>query len=326
MPRIEPLRLIAAARRIGETAAFRIAGRLFAALLVVVLALRLWELWRRDPIDFGKLDPGTFALAVLASAAAVTGYGLVWPYWLRRLGTRATASWIAIFFRGQLGKYMPGSVWQYAGRVGLARKRGVPAQRALTSVVAEVVFSAAAAALTGLLVLGPATAGLALAGAVTTGALVGAAAYGLRRSRPLLAAETRLVRMRIDIPSLTGALRAAPGAGILYVLVWVVYGLAFWLTARALFAVPLSEAPRYVGVFAVAWLVGLVAVFAPGGVGVREAAIVALLGSRLGQENALALAGVSRIVLTTVDLVAGAAAVFVPLLRRRDLRPLEARP
>jgi hypothetical protein len=37
-------------------------------------------------------------------------------------------------------------VWQYAGRVGLARNRGVLLQRALDSVVAEIGFSAIAAA------------------------------------------------------------------------------------------------------------------------------------------------------------------------------------
>src|SRR6185295_16035476 len=108
----------------------------------------------RHPVDFGQLDGAVFAAAVVASVAAVSAYGLVWPLILRRLGTPAPLSWISLFFKSQLGKYLPGSVWQYAGRVGLARNRGVPVQRALVSIAAEVVYSAIAAAAVSSLILG----------------------------------------------------------------------------------------------------------------------------------------------------------------------------
>jgi uncharacterized membrane protein YbhN (UPF0104 family) len=311
------------ARRLRETAALRVAGHLLAAGLVVVLALRLWQLWRREPVDFGRLDGGIFVLAVLASVVAVTAYGLVWPYLLRRLGTRASAAWVLLFFKSQLGKYVPGSVWQYAGRVGLARSRGVPVQRALVTVVAEVVLSAAAAGVVGLLVFGPRTAALAWAGLAALALL--ALPFRRRPTATLSRLSPVLSRWRVDRESLRAGVRAAPSAGALYFLVWGVYGLAFWLTARALFAVPVSELPRYVGVFSLGWLVGLVAVFAPGGVGVREAVITALLSGHLGQADAILLAGTSRVVLTAVDLVGGAAALSLPLLRGRRPKPVEAR-
>jgi len=88
-------------------------------------------------VDFGTVDGGVFAAAVVASVAAVSAYGLVWIFLLRRLGTQAPISWMTLFFKSQLAKYLPGSVWQYAGRVGLAHGRGVPVQRALVSVAAE---------------------------------------------------------------------------------------------------------------------------------------------------------------------------------------------
>ena len=120
------------------------------------------------------------------------------------------------------------------------------------------------------------------------------------------------------------ALRAAPVAVGLYLAVWGLYGLAFWTTGRALFAIPFSDLPQYIGVFALAWLAGLAAFFAPGGIGVREAVIAALLASRLGEANAIVLAATSRIVLSAIDLLAGAASFGLPALRRRDTRPVEA--
>jgi glycosyltransferase 2 family protein len=301
------LRLGATVYAARDKPSARISGRLLAVALVVLLALRLWQLWRRDPVDFGQLDGGVFAAAVIASVAAVSAYGFVWPYLLRRLGTPAPFSWIGLFFKSQLGKYLPGSVWQYAGRVGLARNRGVPIQRALVSCFAEIAFSAVAAAAAASLILGWVATAAAFAG---LGALL---------------ALGSVLRERVTGPNVLPALAAAPGAIVLYLVVWGLYGLAFWTTARALFAIPASDIPRYIGIFALAWLVGLVAFFAPGGIGVREAVIAALLTGRLGQADAIVLAATSRIVLSAIDLAAGAASFGLPALRRRDPRPVGAR-
>jgi hypothetical protein len=298
--------------------AVRLLGRLLAVALVVLLTLRLWQLWRREPVDFGRLDAGVFAAAVIASVAAVSGYGLVWLYLLRRLGTRAPLAWMTLFFKSQLGKYLPGSVWQYAGRVGLAHNRGVPIQRGLVSIVSEIVYSAVAAAAAASLILG---------GVVAVGVFVGLAAL-LALGRALRGRFAALVvgapSRRLDRRSVLMGLRAGPGAIVLYLAVWGMYGLAFWTTGRALFAIPASDIPQYIGVFALAWLAGLVAFFAPGGIGIREAVIAALLAGRLGQADAIVLAATSRIVLSTIDLVAGAASFGLPARWRRDASPLEA--
>jgi len=309
------------ATRTGSRPAVRIAGRLLALALVVLLALRLWQLWRREPVDFGQVDGVIFAVAVVVSVVAVTAYGLVWPYILRCLGTPAPWSWITLFFKSQLGKYLPGSVWQYAGRVVVARNRGVPVQRAVTSVAAEIVYSAVAAAAVSSLILG----WIALAGVLLclAGLLAGAVALRPRITGALAQAPPVGSTGRFDRRSGSAALRAAPSTVALYLVVWGIYGLAFWTTGRALFAVPATDLPRYIGVFALAWLAGLVAFFAPGGIGVREAVIAALLANKLGQADAIVLAATSRIVLTAIDLVAGAASFGVPGLRRLTPNPSE---
>ena len=302
--------------------ATRIAGRLLVVALVVLLVLRLWQLWSRHPVDFGQVNGFVFATAVVVSVVAVSAYGFVWLFLLRRLGTNAPLTWIGLFFKSQLGKYLPGSVWQYAGRVGLAHHRGVPMQRALASVIAEVAYSAIAAAVAASLVLGK----LAVAGVFVGVGLLLVLAVVFQPSVASLLARipSRPGTAKLDRTSLAAALRAGPGAIGLYLLVSGLYGVAFWTTGRAVFAVPVSDLPRYIGVFAAAWLVGLVAFFAPGGIGVREAMIVALLHTRLGEANAIVLAATSRIILTAVDLVLGAAAFGLPALRRGDPRPLGA--
>ena len=214
-----------------------------------------------------------------------------------------------------MAKYLPGSVWQYAGRVGLAHSRGVPVQRGLVSVAAEIGYSAIAAAAAASLILGwVAAAGvfLGLAALLALASRFGPTRGSAPESPPPAQGG------RLDRRAFSAALRAAPAAVGLYLVVWGLYGVAFWTTGRALFAIPASDLPRYIGVFALAWLAGLVAFFAPGGIGVREAVIAALLASRLGEADAIVLAATSRIVLSAIDLVAGAASFGVPALRRRD--------
>ena len=57
------------------------------------------------------------------------------------------------------------------------------------------------------------------------------------------------------------------------------------------------------GAFALAWLVGFVAVFAPAGAVVREACAVLLLGAVVTQPQALAFALVSRFAMTLADAI-----------------------
>jgi uncharacterized membrane protein YbhN (UPF0104 family) len=91
-------------------------------------------------------------------------------------------------------------------------------------------------------------------------------------------------------------------------------GISFWLIGRALFAAPLRDLAIYIGAFAAAWAVGVIAIYAPGGLGVREAVLVAILRGKVGSADALVLAAASRVVLALVDVVlAGSGAL---LLRR----------
>ena len=65
-------------------------------------------------------------------------------------------------------------------------------------------------------------------------------------------------------------------------------------------------------------LAGLLAVYAPGGLGVREAVLVALLAHRIGAANALVVAAASRLMFIVVDVVL--AGVATAALRRGRAR------
>lgn len=298
--------------------------RLVAFGLVVFLAWRLHELWRDNAADLTGANAPLLVLAAACSLAAVVAYGAVWPVILRRIGATVPRDSVRIFLQSQLAKYIPGSVWQYAGRVGLAKTRGVPARLTMISLGIEVAASMAAAAIVGLFVL-PWQAAVSLALGLVAGVLW--LARGKLTGRLASAASSTIGRLVPLAPEdLAAALRTAPRIAALYVPVWAAHGIAFWLTARALFPVPASDLVYFVATFALGWLAGMVAVFAPGGIGVREVVFVGLLGPRIGHVDALVVAGVSRIILVGADLLCGGTSVLLFRTRGGGVQTVTDRP
>ena len=287
--------------------AARLAGMLLGVGLIGLLLVRLARLWHDHPVPLDDANWPLLILALAGSALAMAAYGAVWPLTLRALGTEPPRGLLACFFAGQLGKYLPGGAWQYVGRAALARRLGVPLQFAAGSLVLEAVCSLVAAALVASFLLADDGWGLAYPLVVL---VVSAAA---------LAWASRLAFVRRFVAD-RRSLGAAAGS---YVAVFILFGLAFWLTADALYDVAAADLSWYIGSYAAAWAAGFVVVFAPGGLGVREAVLVALLRGRLGESEAIVLAAASRIAFTLVDLAGGSVALFA--LRRRPAQRQEAR-
>jgi uncharacterized membrane protein YbhN (UPF0104 family) len=286
--------------RFGATAAaaatdkrVRRIAQLLLALGLLFLAFRLRTIWHDSNLDLGRVRWGWLGGAAVLAAASVAASGAIWLVILRELDVPVRRHWLGIFLQAQLTKYIPGSVWQYAGRATLARAYGVPLRVVGKSLSVEVVAAAAAAALFIALLLGWWALPVVLV-------LLIAAALALRNDN-------------------RASIRATARATALYGLVWALMGTSFWMTGRALVGTSPSDLAAYAGAFACAWLVGFVAIYAPGGLGVREAVLVVLLRGKIGAADALVVAAASRAVFTIVDCVA--AAVGVVLLRRPGSTP-----
>ncbi|HXH95939.1 MAG TPA: hypothetical protein VNH40_01900 [Gaiellaceae bacterium] len=276
---------LATARRV------RVVAQLLLVAALVFVLVQLRSIWHDSHVDLARVDWLALVGAFVASAVGVAAGGFIWLAILRRLGTETRFRWAGVFFQAQLSKYIPGTVWQYAGRAALGRAHGIPTRSVALSVPVELGASALAAAATAPLLLGwwgvPVVVALALAVAVALGRIAHSG------SRAVTIA------------------RAGTGAFLLYLSAWSAIGVGFWLCARGLVPVPAHDLPVYAGAYGVAWVAGLVAIYAPGGLGVREAVLVALLAGRLGASDALVVAAVSRAILTIVDLVLAGASVVL---------------
>lgn len=284
-------------RRLGATVVerattrrVRAIGQVLLLVTIVFVALRARSLWHGSHIELGRVDWLALVGSFLLAAAGTAAGGLIWLAILESLGVRTQLRWAWFFFQAQLGKYIPGSVWQYAGRAAVARTNGIPVRQVGISLPVEFVASGVAGGSIAAFLLG--WWGAAVVGAVAA----------------FLVAGERLAR------GVRPAVRATVVATVLYLPVWLLLGGSFWLCARGLLAVPDQDLALYIGAFAVAWLAGLVAIYAPGGLGVREAVLVALLSSRIGAANALVIAAASRLIFILVDVAL--AGIATAALRR----------
>jgi hypothetical protein len=137
----------------------------------------------------------------------------------------------------------------------------------------------------------------------------------LPRAMPLMGrAAARLLRRSVDWPALPTGQFALYVAGLC--LPWVSYGIGFWLFGRGILGAQAPDLGLAVGSFVASYVVGLIVVFAPSGLVVREAAMVAALAPAVGEGPALVLAIASRVWLLMVELVTALAVVVLHGLTR----------
>jgi hypothetical protein len=290
------------------------------AVLAGFLGALAWALaaqWGVVRPLLGQLSAGSLAGALAAVAGGVLATFLCWREVLADLGGRLpVVAGARVFFLGQLGKYLPGSLWPVLAQMELGRDHRVP-ERASGSAV--VVF---------LLVL----VGTGLAVAAATAPMLGPHAanayWWLLAALPLavlalvppvlnrlLALAMRLARRPpLPVPlSAGGILRAAAWA----LVSWLAYGVQVWVLAGQLAPAGALLLARATGAFAAAWCAGFLLVVAPAGAGVREAALVLLLGGALTRPQATVVAVVSRLLFVVGDLAWGAAAGLLAGRRAR---------
>lgn len=245
-----------------------------------------------------------------------------------------TISWIAIlnglgekvpFLRaaqillvGQLGKYVPGSVWSYVMQMELGRQYNVSRPRVLITalysagvgVVASLILGALAVPLLsqeqpellwlfallpiGLVCLHPAV-------------MTWLASLVLKLfRRPPLDHRVRLSTVLIALGTSIGS--------------YVCYGLHLTLLVNSLADPDPGTIVLLTGAMAIGFSLSLFAFILPSGIGVREAVLIAAMASLVTIPQAAAVSAVSRMMFTLGDVAAAGIAVLFVIIMRRRLR------
>jgi len=281
---------------------------LLAALLIWFVGRYLFLNWSR----LRSLD-ATFRFNpvwILFAAILVWGsYGMLIAAWRQiLLGWGQTLDYgpaLRIWCLSNLGRYLPGKVWSVAALAVLAQRAGAAGWAAAGSAIVMQVLAIGTGAVIVSVGAPGATSPIAL---VLAGCLAVVALLGLVW-KPLAESFAKMIAPATEFRALP--LRSALAGAAVTLLSWIAYGLAFWMLARGIFETPALTIVEATGVFAAGYIVGLLALPAPGGVGVREAVYVALLAPVLGSGGALALSIASRLLLTATEASAAFVALFV---------------
>jgi uncharacterized membrane protein YbhN (UPF0104 family) len=264
---------------------------------------------------------GEVLLASLVWASGYTQMILLWSSSFSWWGS--SMPWykgLRVFFVTNLARYIPGAIWQFAGLAAMTIEAGGSATAASVGVILLQIVTLA----TGIMLtvsaaprLLPLTAGLTgleqlLISALLVAILIVALPHFFPRIRSLL---ERIIKKPVPLPT------PPRGQFALYVIRcagnWLIYGFAFWLFSRALLGQGAPSPWVAITCYVASYLAGLIAVFAPGGIVVREGAIIGLLQPSIGVEAATILAIASRFWQIAIELVAACVMLGADWLRSR---------
>ena len=300
--------------------------RLWIALQVAFVGAACWYVgkaltrqWTDVRQSLAALQPA-WAPILLSGVLVFAAYALLIQTWRVMLASwgkpLSFGSATRIWFVSNLGKYLPGKVWQIAALSALAQQEGVSAVAAtgsalivnLANILSGFVFVLAG----GLRLLDATTGGrsgwaIAIAAVLLLGLLL------LPALLPRVAALARRLTGSGEVGGRTLDLPRIPARAIWIAtlgtaLAWVLYGTAFALLARGVLPGIRGSLADAVAVYTISYLAGYLFVPAPGGLGVREWTLVqgmTTLGLA-GQGEAWVIAFASRLWLTVLEVLPGA--------------------
>jgi dolichol-phosphate mannosyltransferase len=285
--------------------------------LTATLGLALWS--RRDDLaafDW-TTDPATLAGAVALLAVPGLVQAATFVLALRRVG--AEAAWrpaLRMWARSWLLRYEPSGAVGFAYRVGARERVGATTPQVLTATAYEQLAAVAGGALAAPL-------GFAIAGLTPPWyAIVAAPAMviGLVALRPAWLGGW--LRRRLEA---RGIEAAAPLRGREVAFLVALHALGWIATAGALALLMPGHGAALLGAVALSWLAGVLVPIAPGGLGVRDAALAVGAAPVLGAGGAAAFAITLRVVSFVGELLSAAIAELAALVARsREASPTPA--
>lgn len=279
--------------------AVRVAKWLWSIAILVAIAVLLW--YARDDIVamLRHVSPWMLALSFVPLIVAKFLLGENARIAARRSGIAiGYVDATRLYNLSQLGKYLPGSIWQFVGRAAAYRSHlGASYGEIRDSLLTESLWVAGAASMVGVALCGvplwrfmrdkaPESLIWWLAGLVALGAVATVVLFIWRRAWLL-----RYLRSAVPTPRVM----------LVQAGVWFLLGMSFWILVRA------CDMPAgllfSIGLFAGGYALGFLVPFAPAGLGIRDAVLTVGLLPYAPAGEALAVTVIARLVYLAAELV-----------------------
>jgi len=262
-------------------------------------------------IAFSEIGWGAMALSAMF---AVLGTVLLLGLWMSVLRGLAVvvplgSGW-RVFFISQLGKYLPGLLWPALAQMEAGRRWGARRSVMLAANLLMVGVLTGTGLVLGLVML-PGSVGLAGIPSWTAWMLAGLLVVICLWPHLLTRVVDRVYSLfHREPPNLSASPRDMAISFAWATATWLLYGMHVWVLVRSVGGTGADAWVAATGGIALGWALGLLAVFAPAGVGVRDAALIAVLSPIVGGTAAFAVALASRGLLALTDVALAAVAAI----------------
>lgn len=271
--------------------------KIFIVILILFfLTKALFNSWDQISKYSFKINYPLMSISVIIVCLAYFSAAFGWICTIKKLKQKLSLkNGLLIFFKAQISKYIPGTIWSYIGRIYMAKKQKIPKTITFISLILEAVFLVSTSAMMSFLVLLPY-----LGQRVFSHYLV----YFIIATIPILSLHPRVLNFLIYIISKVLKKRKTDIRiryydlleifGI-YVLRGIFLGVGFIAFSNAIYPISFVNWPLLFGISILSWLAGYLFVIAPGGMGVKEAVIAFLLKPVMPTGIAIIIALGSRI-------------------------------
>ncbi|WP_062077290.1 lysylphosphatidylglycerol synthase domain-containing protein [Demequina globuliformis] len=288
-----------------------------------------WESLQAADLSLGWWAP----LATIAFVLAVAVSGALWGGVVHRLtGARiGPQEAIRAHNRAWLLKYIPGQVGFVASKVVWGRERGLSRLKVLLSVVYENAFLLIGSTVPTLAILLLARGGETAVSATVWIAVAAMVPLAVAMHPGVLSRVISVLGRRTLGRATAGARREVPRDELLSTPVALGYQLAF-LAPRVIngvgvviISVALADAAPeswipLAAAYALAGAIGILAVFVPSGLGVRESVFVLFAAPYLGADMAIIVALAARVLATFADILIAGIYLLLSALARRTTK------
>ena len=251
-------------------------------------------------IDLSNLNFGYVLPALVVTIISLFIPVFAWKYLLGILGSNLKIlKAMRIWFISNLGRYIPGKVWQISGLIILSGKEGVSKKASSVSVI----YSQIVANLIGL------SLGLFLFVKDEKETLNIFLLIGILIVLAILPfVINKLASLALSILKKSKeTFEVTYGKFVIYVFLqlvnWLIMGAAFVLFINIFTELSIIENPVALFILPISWTLGLLAIFAPGGIGVREGIMTVYLSMFISPGLAAVIPWIYRIWLTVFELL-----------------------
>ena len=260
------------------------------------LGNRAADSWDQVSENASRLDVGWVAVSLPILFASFVWFGLGWVRILGKLGHSGIyLSGLNIWAKAQFGKYLPGLGWYVLARIHWGEREGISKRLTVTSSAIEVVLMVLTGGLVALsIALFSPDAGWIIDRVWYLALLVPAVGVGAVLVHPVVLSKglARLGRLQEPVAI---TYRDSLELLAVYLVRWIAVGVGFFFLAKAVYPLGFSQMPFVASALVLAWIVGFLAVFAPGGLGVRESVLVLLLEQVMPVGPAVVLTALGRL-------------------------------